>query len=684
MVKKWGVGIERESNPVTVSGFDTVASGHSDTIADAAAVGGRRNPRNGDRIVTVNGVNGVAIGSIHHDVTVRGYELQSSESGGSDWKNKSIKRAVKDLRFVEKKVVEQLQHRNRRSIIYPFGTIGNSVENSNHGSYHISLTLPYDTGDPPITHKRKTGEFFRQVQWIEPLLVAKVGAPRMNSINDSGSETEGTERGTVNSYGSTLTTDFNYLLNNDDEGTRTGANAEYWRKYVKLSQINRNSTSADFRTRGSRDQRFGVEVRFTDTFDSRFVGDYMKVFALLSQNEGAEEGKKVLTLSGCEVSDFDQDAAKAMARVLEEGYNAYLPKEYLKKVNHELKLDLSEAELNNVRAKDFANIVFHKIWEKNKDKEDAKLFCGETVIEEPKVFDVNEAAFDYFYRRKLNVEQGFRGKNFDVLKGLLLLDLGEEKEVSAGNDGLKKIIEDRIGVSMSAEDTRDFVEFYERRGFFIVKRDEDGKVVSVKVNYNAADVESDDPAVNKFYALTQDTSFYSGKAPEPSFENYETDAVLLEGVARRAVEEPTVVPTTRGTLRPVSSSSERLRRTMARWALIRIGDRNHNTLVNKMSEQHQALMSLRASIGTVMARVMSNNYWHNQYRMLQNEVIAVDDRTQSVTWTTTPYTQLATIYWEGYNKLRRLNAKFTRLNAATANIGRSAKNRPVRVRSYKR
>ena len=693
MAKFFGCGIEREVNPVTFVGDNTESVDFY-----GAGVNNIRNTENsnGDRAI-VRGNKGVA--SYHHDVTVTGVEIQSGTSGGSDWKNKTLKKASTEIRYAEKKLLERLRRNNSTAKIFPFGTVGNKVSSSGHGSYHFSLTLPIDlnTNDTILekknklrNHFEKNREFFRQIQWIEPLLIAKIGAPRINSINDGGHNTEGSERVSYNNYGGPISADFGNLLDIPEDGpnARMFGKSSYWRKNAKIEGMNKDTNATDIRNRRmkrlhSYESPGGFEIRFADTFDSQFVYDYSKVLALLSQNE-ADGGNFVASMNGdynnsSTVQTTDDDAGKAMARVLEEGYNAYLPKEYVAKVNAELKLGMTADELKKVRAKDVADLVFHKIYENNKDNEDAKILIGESEITEPHIFDVNENAFDYFYRIKLRKEKDFRDNHEELIKGMLSLDYDGDKELIAGTGGVKTLLEQTLGESMSAEDTRDFIDFMEKHDFYIVKRDDSGKIVSIKLNYS-----NSEEAVQKFRSVYNDSTFYSGRAAEPILENYETDEqqlnVIFDGSIPEEVSRATVQT---GTTRRDYSETYTARRESNTTpdSAVDIGSARHtrfvaryNDLVRKLDALSFRLTTMRNDSANVRF-ADSIVYWVSNVGVMRTRMSRIDP-------TTSTFSNLKRVYNQTNTDYRELKRRIS------SRTGQQLKNRnankPVKVSGYKR
>jgi hypothetical protein len=150
--------------------------------------------------------------------------------------------------------------------------------------------------------------------------------------------------------------------------------------------------------------------------------------------------------------------------------------------------------------------------------------CGEENPSEPELFNVNKAAYDYFYRKKLRDSPELLEKHKFLLYGLGLVNTSASGGwIGAGSQsgGVKQIIERVVGKDMSNEDTRDFIDFCESYGLMDVKRNPDGSISAVKLLYANPQDGSD-----RIDLISKDESFYSGAVPEPTLENYESDSVL--------------------------------------------------------------------------------------------------------------------------------------------------------------
>lgn len=497
--KKWGIGIEHEFYTTT----DT--SGNAFNISAPAPHGSYASQNivytSKDRIVNLRRdtlrEGEKKLVAVASDPSVPGgYEINTLQPF-----NKTIEDQLKKLQKAEKKIVSYLPNGNKRRVVFPFGSVGTRTDvtsGSTPGSYHLHLTLPHKesmTDEEKRKYSKGMTRFMKQLQWLEPLIVSTIGGASPEGVGDFGREPEGSIRMGRAGYGSIGTSPPNWER---IVGRRTDITPE-WMRGARIQGASRYP-HADF----SKLSDTHLEIRFMDQFDSSEFDDLLRMIVYTASNAVDQEDAVNPDRAG--TNDVWN---KTAAKVLEEGYNAYLSKSYIEKLWKSLGFP-SETMLKSRRACDVMQKVSEELWKKNKSNEISKLLV-KNRRSTPKVYNINRASWNYWFKRKLRMDSGAKSK-FKKL-GETLTEISENPEsesdfIVSGTQyvGFKQIVEKDMGKGFSSEDHRDLVDFMELNNLLKVKRKPDGSVKWVKPLYTSKNQNK------KFNRVINDKSFFKDES----------------------------------------------------------------------------------------------------------------------------------------------------------------------------
>lgn len=439
-----------------------------------------------------------------------GYEIATM-----GWKNKKIEDQVKKIRKCEEYIIKKNQeaHPRNRVRYMPFGSYGTDTA-SGPGSYHIHFTLPHLPTDSTRTQLLRVKKWIGNIQWIEPLIISATHGISPSSVGDEGKEPEGSIRLARNSYGNPGGTNiaelpgrFSGRSGDDNFSSYTDG---HWSRLMKISRPGRKSRIGDIVLSG--DGRRGpavMEARFPDQFDSRALEGFIKAMVYAGAN-GVDNNNDVTKIAGT-----TPEWNKAMAKVVEEGWNAYLPEKYVKEMRNQLKLPARRGK--SLRAIDVMEETVKELWEKNKDGETANYFLKDTRTA-PKIYNVNRDSWAFFMKHTLRTHPDVREKFKKLLEDLTDTDTSSSGGyVNAGKyDDTKKgmihLVHKHLGRGYSAEDVRDILDFMEYEGLIRLKRNEDGSIDKFKVLYDKNQLDS------KYDAIVKDVRFFKDE-PVPTMFN---------------------------------------------------------------------------------------------------------------------------------------------------------------------
>lgn len=499
MPKKWGIGIEHEF--FIAEEIESENNMRFNTVNRAGSYGGTA--RGGDdstpvftsrgRLISANlrGANEKVLVEVTRDGSVPyGYELITRQ-----WQNTTVEAKVKDLIGAEKKMLAKITNSaaTKRLSIFPFGTVLDRSSSTGFGSYHITFSLPFTprreaTIGEQTKHEVKTRNFNKNVQWLEPLVLAMTGGADPTSIGDSGKNSEGSTRTTRGDYGNAGGVDPILVGGQDFEpsNARYSGDTPKWRRKANLFNPRRSSDKADFRSRGiGPDGGRAIEIRFMDSFGAHGLKDLVKLFVYTANQSNdtiAERG------SVAREKDSWNDA---MARVMEEGWNAYLPEDYVKDLKDVLDLDSIELDSHghvkgSLRASDIMEKVEKELWEKNKNGEISKLMIKNND-ERLRLHNFNRDSWNFFFRKNMREDMDHRKGLYKFIEmvngGNLRASNGWINVGTNTKPGVRNLVHNEMSKDFSAEDTTDIIDFLEVQGLIEVKRFDNGHPQAIKLLY---------------------------------------------------------------------------------------------------------------------------------------------------------------------------------------------------------
>ena len=413
--KVWGIGLEHEFRTVVDNGNDFTVrrdASHGYFTTRGRIIPGGTTREETERVKRLLSSGEKLLAHSHQDPTVTpGYEVMSLKFQEA----KAEKQVDKVIKY-EKKIIEKttIPRNFKRKSVIPFGINDNNflqMTGDNDyatGSWHVSLTLPHQANTSDIANHKK---FAKQLQWLEPLFISKLGGPSLKSVGDAGPESEGSLRTLRNTYGGFGGANVNALEYTAEARQISHApqeavhrNLPYFRK-TKLKNAMKSDTGMDIQARTSEnaeDRRkygMGVEIRFLDSFDSQTMKDTLKTMIYVAAN--AKERHETT-----EDAPIDEDWNNVAARVLEEGWNAYLPASYVQKLRDKLGLEIGT---QSVRAADVMGEIEKELWQKNKNSETARLMIQNNT-QQPKIHNINRDAWDFYFRWKLRKDPEEKAK----------------------------------------------------------------------------------------------------------------------------------------------------------------------------------------------------------------------------------------------------------------------------------
>ena len=398
---------------------------------------------------------------------VPGYETASF-----NWKNKTVEQQVKKMDLTKEYILSKLGKPKgmRRKSQFPFAQEVQKRITSGYqtGSFHITITLPYKLRTGIEKLNKNMFKYCKLIQWIEPLLISKLGSTHPFSVGDTTSTVsyaEGSIRGTEEDYSNLGGISLNsYPVS---EARKVGLTRP-WRRLVKLSNIRRTSSGSDFRQRGE-----GVELRFLDTFDGQGLKDVLKTLVYVGSEAEETENEKI--------ANSDDDWNKATAKIMEEGWNAYLPKSYIEKLKNVLNIPLNT---KSIRASDVMSQVEKELWEKHKESNTSKLMIDDNS-KQPEIYNFNKDSWNFSLKQKLIQEKDSREKFIDFVSGFRKISYQGDNWINADiidkQPGYKQLVEQVLGRKWSAEDTRDIIDFLEGNKILQVERNEDMTIKRIRI-----------------------------------------------------------------------------------------------------------------------------------------------------------------------------------------------------------
>lgn len=269
------------------------------------------------------------------------------------------------------------------------------------GSYHISISLPYDEDGwilydenytcPRTNSPTNLGEtpqstwvdahinFSNMFQWVEPLLLAVLGSADSESVFDNGTYVEGSFRTMASGWGVHGTTDVrNFGTNGTGRYSQSGFEwllESITDPYSGLLGCEKEGMGADIRTKAPSDWEgkdnempplevgHGVELRVFDNFPSEHLPMVYRLITLLAENSRVSKTESFV---------YDNLSWKnTIKSSMREGWNSNVEDEYIRELETNLDIDLSGLSGNNM-----AFSVFEELFKVLSEKNSAGLWTG--------------------------------------------------------------------------------------------------------------------------------------------------------------------------------------------------------------------------------------------------------------------------------------------------------------------
>jgi len=378
-----------------------------------------------------------------------------------------------------------------------FGTqvgYNTSQANAKFGSYHLNVTMPYESTkmsneEYVENYRKKLFKGIKVVRVLEPLFIAMTGGADLKSVG-TPSRAEGSGRQAYLAYGNLGNTalkeefrDAIFSENSSDTMFKYNNEAPQFKDKISTTLDDDNVSKGEVgdivvKQYGNVSRRIRtIEFRFLDPF---FVPNFYEVCKVMIA--AMEHGENVGDITDAKTNQHWNVAA---ARIIEEGWNARLPKEYQTLIKDKLDLDIK------VKDNKRADLVFQEVaialWNKNKTGLWVKSMFDE--LSTPKVLNLNRYNWDMQFRHRYVNEDNFTNYINKFIATLKKIDTSRSNGwVKVTFDASGKIVirdliqdDDRFGVDMSSEDYEDILFLLERVGAVELKTDDAGVIEALKV-----------------------------------------------------------------------------------------------------------------------------------------------------------------------------------------------------------
>jgi hypothetical protein len=361
-------------------------------------------------------------------------------------KNRSIESLCNELLFKEKKFIDlQMKNPFTKEKVkkygeirqLPYGTISSvkvpirpTMNNSSYkfeerdyidylGSYHVTMTLPChdDISNEDFVELHRN--FGKQVQMIEPLLIASFFSADPRSVGDGNKKIEGSFRVMATGWGNFGGSDLREL----GKGVGRYANIDsHWRKGLKfedteeLTKCNKEVyidepnavgiLSSDFRTFGfdytdkcpgkecpkvsgaKMVYPYGVELRIFDHFNSYHLLSLVRILVYIAENSRIKECKKFI---------YNDSAWKTTLRdIMKQGWNTPISEKYLNLIRTNMGLDLN---VKNENAFEVLKVLVKELFEKHKDGLYPTLMIKKKYTAPPEIPGINRFSWQIAFNK---------------------------------------------------------------------------------------------------------------------------------------------------------------------------------------------------------------------------------------------------------------------------------------------
>jgi hypothetical protein len=311
---------------------------------------------------------------------------------------------------------------NKENLSFPKNKKGGEIVHEDYvGSYHITITLPFDN---TITSKKFVDNhrnFANQLQWLEPLLLVGYFSCDQRAVGTMDPRVRGSYRVMRVGWGNLAGTDIRKF----EQGIGRYTNIKsYWREGLDFVDIDKlhycdtvtiqepgalSALSSDIRTFGSRDPDRpyhresgigmtipnGIEIRIFDNFYTRHLKSLCQLVGYLAENSRVHQATKYVYQ--------DKYWIKAVQDIMKVGWKAILTDEYVDLLREQLGIRIRTTARR-------ADIVFNKVveelYEKNKNGDWAYLLI-QNRDKKPDIPCINRESWEFGFFLKSNRNPSF-------------------------------------------------------------------------------------------------------------------------------------------------------------------------------------------------------------------------------------------------------------------------------------
>ena len=362
------------------------------------------------------------------------------------------------------------------------------------GSYHITITLPFNKKTSEEKFIKMHQNFANQIQWLEPLLVTAFFSSDQKAVGTSQKRIKGSFRvarvGWGNFAGSDVTK-FNKGIG------RYSDIKTFWRNGLEFEDVKKakyceelsprlkklepgaiSGYSSNFRTFGSTDPNRpwhresgigmnvpnGIEMRIYDHFDSLYLFELGKFVIYVAENSRVHHATKYVYKN--------KGWIMALQKIMLEGWSAQLPIVYIKDLRSALGLKIATKSLV---AYDVLKQINIELFKKNR-KGDWTYLMLEKEYEEPvELPKINRESWELGLMIKMNRNEKLLEKFNEFIE-----DIPETSVKS-----LEDIFYEHFDKKLWESDYKCVVYFLEKLGLVKLSFSQNGSIRSIKLNKSA-------------------------------------------------------------------------------------------------------------------------------------------------------------------------------------------------------
>jgi hypothetical protein len=412
------------------------------------------------------------------------------------------------------------------------------------GSYHLTITLPYNNKMTNNAFIKMHQNFANQLQWIEPLLMTAFFSCDDTAVGTSKKKVRGSFRVMRVGWGNLAGSDIRKF----DKGIGRYANIKtYWRTGLDFYDIEKlklcagvtipepgaiSALSTNFRTFGAPDPEHpderksgspmtipnGIEFRIFDHFPTDYLPELCKLVILVAENSRKLETNKYVYKNG---------PWKNMVKVImEEGWKAFISKDIIKELREVLGLKI---KTENLQALNVLNVISNELYEKNKNGDWTYLMLDKDSLKSPpKLPKINQRSWELGFLIKMNRESHILNSWNLILRSIknyekFTLEEFEDMYYKAFNK-----------VNWSSN-LLDVIYFLESRNYITLKHDPEGHII--EFNVSRSDIkEWDNKTVDNYIVFEWGRHYYK------NMENQLSQSALRNRVKEAGMEFPKDLP----------------------------------------------------------------------------------------------------------------------------------------------